>query len=172
LDFGIGDDRENSSPYWYYQIFEGWIPMDEAAVIKESFLQAIFKWETHDGTLPETEYACGEAVYDAILHALSSGDYDRAGAGETFCCIAAAKRDIAAYMSEVERRWPAAGEATVHYKRVAELFAIIATTDVERADELCGLFREAKQAEAQAIEALRLLVRETVDNRFNDVGLR
>lgn len=172
MDFGIGDDHERPSPYWYYQIFEGCMPMDEAAVMKESFLQAIFKWETHDGTLPETDYACGEAVYDAILHALESGDYDRIGAEETFICMATAKRDIADYMSEVERRWQAAGEATMQYKRVAELFSIITATDIGQADKLSELFRAAQQAETQAIEALRLLVRETVDNRFHDVGLR
>jgi hypothetical protein len=174
MDFGIGEDRENPSPYWYYQIFEGCIPMDEAAVMKESFLQAIFKWEIHDGTLPEADYACGEAVYDAIVHALSSGHYDRAGANETFICMAAAKRDLAVYMTEAARRWPAAGEAASHYVRVAERFDSIAAVGVEsdQADELCKLFREAQQAETQAIEALRLLVRETLDNRFHDVGLR
>ncbi|PWV97880.1 hypothetical protein DFQ01_12067 [Paenibacillus cellulosilyticus] len=171
-DFGVGEDRENPSPYWYYQIFEGCIPMDEAAVMKESFLQAIFKWETHDGTLPEKDYACGAAVYDAILQALRSGDYDQAGASETFRCMAVAKRDIAAYMSEAERRWPAAVEAAAHYYRVAELFTGIEAAAINQVDELCGLFQEAKQAETQAIEALRQLVRETVDNRFHDVGLR
>lgn len=172
MDFGIGEDRENPSPYWYYQILEGFIPMDEAAVMKESFLQAIFKWEMHDGTLPETEYACGEAVYDAIIEALSRGDYDRVGAIEIFKCMAAAKCDLAAYMSEVERRWPAAGEAAQHYERVAELFGSIAAIDANQVDELRRLFREAKQAETLAIDALRLLVRETLDNRFHDVGLR
>ncbi|MBD3917571.1 hypothetical protein H8B09_02295 [Paenibacillus sp. PR3] len=172
MDFGIGEDRANPSPHWYYQIFEGYIPMDEAAVMKESFLQAIFKWEMHDGTLPVTDYACGEAVYDAIVHALSSGDYDRVGASETFKCMAAAKQDLAVYMAEAERRWPAAGEAAKHYVRVAELFGSVAAVGVDQVDELCGFFREAKQAETQAVEALRLLVRETLDNRFHDVGLR
>ncbi|GMK38658.1 hypothetical protein PCCS19_17120 [Paenibacillus sp. CCS19] len=172
MDFGIGEDRDNPSPYWYYQIFEGCIPMDEAAVIKESFLQAIFKWEMHDGTLPESDYACGEAVYDAMVDALRSGEYDRTGARVTFQCLSVAKRDIALYMAEVERRWPAAAEAAAHYKRVAELFELVETIGVHQAAELCERIREAKQAETQAIEALRLLVRETIDNRFHDVGLR
>jgi hypothetical protein len=75
-------------------------------------------------------------------------------------------------MSEVERRWPAASEAAAQYKRVSELFEAIEAVGVDQVEELCGLFREARQAETQALEALRLLVRETVDNRFHDVGLR
>jgi hypothetical protein len=75
-------------------------------------------------------------------------------------------------MSGVERRWPAANEAAALYRRVAELFEAAEAVGVDQVEKLCGLFREAKQAETQAIEALRLLVRETVDNRFHDVGLR
>ncbi|WP_127534293.1 hypothetical protein [Paenibacillus kobensis] len=160
------------SPYWYYQVMESRISMDDAAVIKESFLQAIFKWETHDLTLPEQDYACGRAAYEAIINALESGDYDREGAKVTFDYYEEAKRDISVYMREAELPHLATGAAAACYEQVAELFSHIIGTDIEDSERLCQLFREALQAEEQAIKQLRLLVREEADNRFHDIGLR
>lgn len=52
-DFGSGAD-----PYWYYQTLHGRIALDEAAVRRESLIQAVYKWETHDSILPREQYAC------------------------------------------------------------------------------------------------------------------
>ncbi|GFN30823.1 hypothetical protein PCURB6_10830 [Paenibacillus curdlanolyticus] len=159
------------SPYWYLQVLEGRVSLDEAAVMKESFLQAIFKWETHDLILPKQDYACGKAAYEAIINALGCGDYDREGAQLTFAYYAEAKRDIALYMREAEPYF-ATGAAAACYEQVAELFLQITESTIEDAERLCRLFREALHAEEQAVKQLRQLVREEADNRFHDIGLR
>ncbi|CAM3900496.1 hypothetical protein COLU111180_13310 [Cohnella lubricantis] len=183
----------NGTPYWYYQIIEGRIPMDEHAIVKESFLQAIFKWETHDLALPERGYACGRAAYDAIVTALRSGDYDRDGARETFATYAAFKRDLAEYTAgaagvrsqaaavtrEVDEHaaqragaWPEVAAAAECYGEVSRLFERIAAEPGLPDAERILLFEAARQAEEQAIAALKALVRETADNRYHDIGLR
>lgn len=161
----------NGTPYFYYQTLDDRIPMDPLAVYKESFVQAIFKWETHDVLLPEDEYACGRAAYDAIVEALENGDYDTDGARTLFTAYAAAKRDIAAYTEAVGSVWPDVREAAEQYGELARHYERIVPPDVKDV-ERAAMFREAKEIEERAIDALKKLVRETTDNRRHDVGLR
>ncbi|MFD0710802.1 hypothetical protein [Paenibacillus sp. GCM10027626] len=161
----------NSTPYWYYQLLEACIPLDLTAIYKESFLQAIYKWETHDLVLPEHSYACGQAAYDAIIEALVSGNYDREGAQATFLYYAEAKRHLAAYTDTVQKSWPHAGAAAANYSKLAQLFEEIAAAEENDVVRL-ALFKEARNSEECAIEELRQLVREAADNRFHDIGLR
>ncbi|MBO9609346.1 MAG: hypothetical protein J7639_25560 [Paenibacillaceae bacterium] len=162
---------QNGTPYWYYQTFNGQIPMDPLAVYKESFVQAIFKWETHDIMLPKGEYGCGRAAYEMIIPALEDGDYDANGSRSLFTSYAAAKRDIAIYAKAVGSVWPEACEAAEQYDALAGLFKRVVTAgvkDVERVE----VFREAKHVEERAIDELKNLVRETAANRRHDIGLR
>ncbi|WP_162616155.1 hypothetical protein [Paenibacillus lutimineralis] len=39
-------------------------------------------------------------------------------------------------------------------------------------NKIIDLFSEAKATEAKAIQALKYLMRETIQNRFHDIGLR
>lgn len=164
-DFG-----RNGTPYWYYQTVDEGVPMDPHAVFKESFVQAVFKWETHDILLPELQYGCGRAAYAAMIAALASGNYDAEGARAVFAAYAAAKRDIAAYTAAVSESWPAAAEAADQYGALSAVFGRIASADADR--ERLELLREAASREEQAVEALRRLVRETTENRRHDIGLR
>jgi hypothetical protein len=91
--FGI-----NASPYWYYQVFGHRIDLDESAIYKESLMQAIYKWETHDPMLPGSQYACGRSAYDTIIKALQTGDYDREGAREALT-VMQHPSEIFSYMS-------------------------------------------------------------------------
>lgn len=166
-DFG-----RNESPYWYYQLYEGKIQLDPYEVYKESLMQAISKWETHDVLLPQNEYACGRAAYDAIVEALASGDYEYDGAFETFRCYGAAKRDSAQYLSSLQHVWPLCSRVSELYAHVADLFDVIVSRTNEDGKVLIPLFKSAEQYEAMAIEELRKLFTEDVHNRFDDLGLR
>lgn len=176
-DFG-----NNRSPYWYYQVLKDRIQLDEAEIYKESFLQAIYKWEAHDRMLPEAEYACGRLAYDAIVQAFLTGDYDRNGAWETLWCYAAAKRDIALYTGTLQRIWPESGAVGESYTKLAQIFGhIIEETELSdsyqtlssrQVRKLVDLFTEAKLTEEQAIQSIKMLLRETIGNRFNDIALR
>lgn len=171
-DFGI-----NASPYWYYQVYESRIELDELAVYKESCIQAIYKWETHDPMLPESQYACGRSAYDAIIHALRTGDYDKAGARQVFKDYAAFKRDVQLYADTLQCIWPQLSTAAACYTRLSQLFAeIVELTDSaeETANEaeLIRLVMAAGQTEEQAIQSIKSFMRETIDNRYNDIALR
>lgn len=179
-----GDLGQNHSPYWYYQVYEDQLEIDVLQVIKESFIQAVFKWETHDLMLPESEYACGLKAYDAILEALRSGDYDAAGAYTTFNVYAAAKKDAARYTEEARTYWPALDIVAVHYTRLAtiydeilkrlDVFEMSATRPLAhlQINNLIELFLDAKIAETSAIQSIQTLLREPITNRFHDIGLR
>lgn len=172
----------NASPYWYYQVFEERIELDESAIYKESLMQAIYKWEIHDPMLPEAGYGCGRGAYDAIVHAFQTGEYDREGARAVFNCYAAAKRDIRQYIETLQRIWPQLSKAAEYYNKLAQLFGEIvditdkftAYTVVEKREvvTLIQLITEAQQTEENAIQSIKLFMRETVDNRFDDIALR
>lgn len=179
----FGDFGRNDSPYWYYQLLEDRIEMEESAIFQESFVQAVYKWESHDLMLPESEYACGRRAYDAIVEALRSGEYDSGGSRNGFRRYAAAKRDIGEYARMLVSFWPQFGAAAEHYTRVSGIFGHIAVLacdpdagsgpyrpETER--DLIEMFREAQREEERAIGAIQSVMRETIHNRFHDIGLR
>ncbi|WP_152395046.1 cysteine peptidase family C39 domain-containing protein [Paenibacillus guangzhouensis] len=168
------------SPYWYYQILEDRIALDEIEVYRESLVQAIFKWETHDLMLPEADYACGKAAHDAVIHAFRIGDYDPIGASEVLAYYADSKRDILEYVTALERYWPELHAATTSYRTVAQLWdeavRFIATTESNEDHSvrivMTELFQDANVSEGKAVQSLKHLMRETIHNRFDDIGLR
>jgi len=172
----------NGTPYWYYQVLESRILLDEVEIYRESLMQAIFKWEKHDLLLPEEQYACGSAAYDACIAALSYGDYDRAGWQATARTYSAARRDISLYMAELVRHLPKLAEAANLYARLAELFEGLAAEaegaaqemrdERAAADRQASLLQEAQRIEQRAIDELKAYMNETVRNRAHDVGLR
>ncbi|QYR23215.1 hypothetical protein KZ483_10000 [Paenibacillus sp. sptzw28] len=164
-DFGT-----NVSPYWYYQILEDKIELDELEIYKESLIQAVYKWEQHDLMLPEADYACGRAAYDAIIQALKTGDYDPENAAGVFRCYAAAKRDIALYTAFLQTFWPQINIAAAHYGRLAQIFGHL--VESKTPSEQIDLFVEAQRTETNAVQSIKALMRETIENRFNDISLR
>lgn len=177
-EFGI-----NRSPYWYYQVFEGRIKLDPVEVYKESLVQAVYKWETHDIMLPETEYACGSEAYEAIKQALINDDFEPLQAYEIFRCYAAAKGDISEYMDILHSFWPELGAAAEAYHEAAISFQSAAEnmtghgcltelTDELRIQSLVHLFDGAQRAEQRAIDHIKMFMQERIGNRFDNIGLR
>lgn len=162
----------NESPYWYVQIFESQVAADPIDVYKESLIQAVFKWETHDPMLPEPEYACGRHAYDAIMAALQSGDYYPPEAWSVLCAYAGYKRDIAQYMNELRTLLPNTETIASHYSEVSRIWNDIIGAGQEALGGQLPLFAEAKLAEEHGIQAIRALMKETIENRFDDTGLR
>ncbi|MFC5650062.1 hypothetical protein ACFPYJ_13210 [Paenibacillus solisilvae] len=184
LELPYAQFGRNVSPYWYYQILEERIELDERQIYHESFMQAIYKWETHDLMLPEDEYACGKMAYSAIIEALETGCFDKAGAYSVIDTYAAAKRDLACYTQRLEQIWPQSRFVAARYaelKQVYEQILIVTANafhDQPEAAEtvlirhLADLFQQALDIENEAIQSMKRLMRETVGNRFNDIGLR
>ncbi len=172
----------NASPYWYYQIFEDRIELDHLEICRESLMQAIYKWETHDPMLPEKDYACGKAAYDAIINALQSADYDEAGLHTVIRSYAATKCDIMLYFSELKNYWPELRFAAEQYvsvdtafheaKRLTSSFSGCNSLDAEATKKLIAIFSVAQQAEEKAIEIIKAFMRETIDIRSSDIALR
>ncbi|PZM64679.1 hypothetical protein [Paenibacillus dendritiformis] len=162
----------NESPYWYVQIFESQVAADPIDVYEESLIQAVFKWETHDPMLPEPEYACGRRAYDAIMAALQSGDYYPPEAWSVLCAYAGYKRDIAQYMNELRTLLPNTETIASHYSEVSRIWNDIIGAGQEALGGQLPLFAEAKLAEEHGIQAIRALMKETIENRFDDTGLR
>ncbi|WP_340023112.1 hypothetical protein MHI24_29510 [Paenibacillus sp. FSL K6-1096] len=174
----------NESPYWYGQIYEGQIRKDIVQVIRESFIQAVYKAEVHDPMLPEAHYACGLKAYDAMLEALADKTYDTAGAYETLIFYAGLKQDTAAYAREACQYWPEVDGVAEHYAALTAVYNEITVTLNKKpvhapaapgsidADSLLPLLREAKRIETAAIQSIRHLLREPIENRFHDIGLR
>ncbi|QHW31662.1 hypothetical protein GZH47_12950 [Paenibacillus rhizovicinus] len=170
-DFG-----RNESPYWYYQTFEARIALDELEIYKESFMQAIFKWETHDLLLPKDIYACGKQAYDVFIDKLDDNNIhltDRTGAGSLIQRYAAAKRDLAEYTAELAKIWPACVPIADCYAGVAERFDRVAEALEACLDApIVPLMQEAGELEDQAVQLMKAFMRERVHNRFEDIALR
>lgn len=165
----------NTSPYWYYQIYENRIPLDHMEVCRESLMQAIYRWETHDPLLPVEEYACGRSAYEAIARALQSGDYDAEGWRSCVQSYAASKRHIYNYFSVLETYWAELRAAADQYKRVSEAFDEVerlSYSGLKLSGQLIPLLHKACQAEEQAIEIIKSFMRETIDIRSRDIALR
>lgn len=179
-DFG-----RNETPYWYYQYFENKIELDEIEIYRESLIQAIYKWETHDPMLPEGEYACGRLAYDAIISAIQTSDYIAKDGAFVIGYYAGVKRDISLYIKELSQMWPEIVQAAEEYSRVAAILAEVACLLVKCRQENCdialdsqpqvtllvALVQEAREREANAIETLRWWMRESLSNRFHEIGL-
>ena len=176
-DFG-----RNVSPYWYFQVFEDCIELDQMEVYQESLMQAIEKWETHDPMLPKSDYACGREAYDAIVSALQGSEYDREGLLEIGRCYAAAKRDIKLYTAELASFWPQMKTAAEQYAKLALIFEEVALlaaymksvnrSDAKAVSRLIDLLLAGKHTEEEAIQAIKLFRREVIAIRTNDIALR
>ncbi|MBY0014398.1 hypothetical protein [Paenibacillus typhae] len=171
----------NQTPYCYYQVYEHLLETDVLQVIKESYMQAVFRAETPDIMLPGTDYACGLSAYDAILNALQSGNYDAAGAYETISVYAAAKRDAAQYTRFAAGYWAASQEVAGQYAELAILYEkMLASAEMNSTpgalskpgSSFIDFFHAARAAETAAIRSIRTLLHEPIANRFHDVGLR
>lgn len=169
------------SPFWYYQVFDSRIELDHMEICRESLMQAIYKWETHDPMLPESEYACGCSAYDAIIEALKNRSYDREEMPTVIRAYRAAKRDISKYMSTLGAYWPQLQSAAEHYASVEAGFqeaSLLAggldnkELGEEELHEMIRLFVLAKQMEQSAIDAIKAFMRETIDIRRHDIALR
>ncbi|MGO4109440.1 hypothetical protein [Paenibacillus sp. YAF4_2] len=166
----------NQSPYWYYQVLENRIPLDHMEVCRESLMQAVYRWETHDPMLPESGYACGRSAYAVITSALQNGEYDREGWPTVLRSYAASKRDIRSYFTVLETYWPSLREAALQYACVAESFEeakrLVQSDHMPTIERLIPLLNEACQAEEKAIMAIKSFMRETIDIRKGDIALR
>lgn len=163
---------QNESPYWYVQILESQVAADKVDVYKESLIQAVFKWETHDLMLPESEYACGRCAYDAIMAALQSGDYSPPEAWRVLCIYAGYKRDIANYMIHLQSVLRDMDAIVPHYLELSRLWDEIIAAGRDARGKLTALLQAAKQAEESGIQAIRSLMMEMIENRFQDLALR
>ncbi|WP_028559868.1 hypothetical protein [Paenibacillus pinihumi] len=174
----------NSTPYWFYQIFEHRITLDPVEIYKESLVQCVHRWESHDPMLPEADYGCGSAGYEALSEALEHIGHSSAALRETLRCYTAAKRNIRDYMKGLVEYWPALCEVADYYLAVTAGFdEALQKLDAAAADqnmsldqrtkeELQALFAAAKASEEQAVEVLRLVIRETLSIRAHDIALR
>ncbi|UPK43308.1 hypothetical protein [Paenibacillus pabuli] len=172
----------NSTPYWYYQVLESHTTVDVWEVCKESLIQAVYKWETHDYMLPLQDYACGAAAYAAIAAALQSGAYDTDQAAVVLRYYAQSRKDMASYAAELEHLSNQMNHVVQEYALLAELHAQM----MEKVEEssawdakepghmlrVVHLIKQAGEAEQRAIDAIKQAFPETISNRFEDIGLR
>ena len=168
-----GEFGRNATPYWYYQTLEAQLAVDELEIYRESFMQAIYKWETHDPMLPEHNYACGKQAYHAFIECIDNGVHRRQEAACLICRYAAAKLDVAAYADRLAMIWPACEPIAACYTQVSDRFVqlqlCLRAGDDRRA---VRLLREAMELEDQAIASMKSLLRERIHNRFEDIALR
>ncbi|WP_405111974.1 hypothetical protein MHH28_03715 [Paenibacillus sp. FSL K6-1217] len=173
----------NETPYWYLQGYERQIRKEPLQVIRESLIQAVYKAEVHDLMLPKAQYACGLQAYEAMQEALTGHTCGAAGAYDTLVYYAYSKKDAAAYTREASLYWPELEEPANHYAALSAVYDELAAEASRYAAqaELLGsnasrrlvpLIREAGCIETAAIQSIRLLLREPIENRFQDVGLR
>lgn len=172
----------NSTPYWYYQVLEACAPIDLWEVCKESLIQAVYKWETHDYMLPPQDYACGAAAYTVMAAALQSGTYDAEQTATVLRYYAKSRLDIASYVAGLEHLSTQMDQVINEYELLANLYTMIIeeidnsiswdSREPECVQRVIELIRKAGATEQRAIDAINRAFPETIGNRFKDVGLR
>ncbi|WP_458124189.1 hypothetical protein [Paenibacillus sp. Z3-2] len=177
-----GSIGRNSTPYWYYQVLEACAPIDLWEVCKESLIQAVYKWETHDYMLPPQDYACGAAAYTAIVTALQSGTYDVEQAATVLRYYAESRLDIASYVAGLKHLSIQMDQVIDEYELLANLCTTIVevvgdsiswdSREPECVQSVIEHIRKAGATEQRAIDAIKHAFPETIGNRFDDVGLR
>lgn len=185
---GSGELRElpfsqfgrNVSPYWYYQLYEDMGEINRFEIYKESLLQAINKWESHDIMLPESEYACGRAAYAAMGEALKNGDFDTSGGAETIRHYAVSKQDSAKYVRMLADVWPLLEGAVHAFDQAADGWSRMVRVledspnrqHISDPMKLFPLLMESRNWEDEGIQRIRSFLSEDVHNRFEQIGLR
>ncbi|MCK6078886.1 hypothetical protein [Paenibacillus silvae] len=193
LFFCTGDDPDvlrlpyslvgqNNSPYWYFQVLEAHQSIDMWEVCKESLIQAVFKWETHDYMLPAQDYACGSAAYTAVADVLQSGNYESNQAAAVLRYYAYTRGDISSYVRALEHLSPHMDQVIEQYTQLADLYVSIVevldnsaawdASEPESILRVSELIRSAGDTEQAAIDAIKHAFPETINNRFSDIGLR
>ncbi|WP_339179558.1 hypothetical protein [Paenibacillus sp. FSL R5-0701] len=172
----------NSTPYWYYQVLESHESVDLWEVCKESLIQAVYKWETHDYMLPSQDYACGSAAYTVMAATLQSGTYDTEQAATVLRYYARSRLDIASYVAGLEYLSARMVHVMREYALLAELYSEIVdvvndsiswnTKEPDCVQRIIKLIGKAGATEQRAIDAIKRVFPETIGNRFKDVGLR
>ncbi|WP_307542002.1 hypothetical protein [Paenibacillus sp. W4I10] len=172
----------NSTPYWYYQVLEACAPIDQWEVCKESLIQAVYKWETHDYMLPSQDYACGAAAYTVMAATLQSGTYDTEQAVTVLRYYARSRLDIASYVAGLKHLSIQMDQVINEYELLANLYTMIVeviddsiswdSREPDCVQRVIELIRKAGATEQRAIDAIKRAFPETIGNRFKDVGLR
>ncbi|WP_434749337.1 hypothetical protein [Paenibacillus amylolyticus] len=172
----------NNSPYWYYQVLEAHQSIDMWEVCKESLIQAVYKWETHDYMLPAQDYACGSAAYTAIRDVLQSGNYESDQAATVLRYYAYTRGDIATYVKALKHLSPDMDQVIVQYTQLADIYTSIVEVlddsvawdarEPESVQRVSELIRSAGDTEQAAIDAIKYVFTETINNRSADIGLR
>ncbi len=172
----------NSTPYWYYQVLESHESVDLWEVCKESLIQAVYKWETHDYMLPPQDYACGAAAYTVMATTLQAGAYDTEQAATVLRYYARSRLDIASYVAGLAYLSDRMVHVMHEYALLAELYSQIVdvvndsiswnTKEPKCVQNVIELIRKAGVTEQRAIDAIKRAFPETIHNRFDDVGLR
>lgn len=172
----------NSTPYWYYQVLEACAPIDQWEVCKESLIQAVYKWETHDYMLPSQDYACGAAAYAAIAVVLQTETYDAEQAAAVLRYYAKSRLDIASYVAGLKHLSIQMDQVIYEYELLANLYTMIVeviddsiawdSREPDCVQNVIKLIRKAGAAEQRAIDAIKRAFPETIGNRFDDIGLR
>ncbi|MDQ0173625.1 hypothetical protein [Paenibacillus tundrae] len=173
---------QNESPYWYYQVLESHQSVDVWEVCKESLIQAVYKWETHDYMLPPQDYACGAEAYTTIAAALQSGTYDTVEAAIVLRYYAKSRQDIASYVAALEhlslhmdRVISEYALLAEHYSNIVEVINDYSAWDARESQSVQKVIEQIQRAgdrEQQAIDAIKNAFPETIGNRFADIGLR
>ena len=173
---------QNNSPYWYYQVLEAHQSIDMWEVCKESLIQAVYIWETHDYMLPAQDYACGSAAYTAIRDVLQSGNYESDQAASVLRYYAYTREDIALYVKALEHLSPYMDQVIKRYTILANIYASIVEVldnsaawnarEPESVQRVSELIRSAGDTEQAAIDAIKQAFPETINNRSSDIGLR
>jgi len=168
-DFGV-----SSLPVWYAHFFtRDRIEMDAKEMYMESLFQAVYKFQTHDLSLPRDTYACGRRVYDFIIEALQEGFYCKKSFQRTLETHTKLKFHMIHYFREILKKMPELKALEMElisfdalYQEIEEL---IFKKDILK---LADLYKDAKQREENIYATIQIVYQEEFANRFGTIGLR
>ena len=177
----FGNVGKVGASFWMFQVIGDRVEKDIRDIYLDSMECCVDEWEINDNiaVLAKEEYGCGWKAYDYIISALEGDCFSDWGALGILNNAVISKEHAYLYFREIADEFEGMEEIVKRYGNVSLLFREMAQffphsfnrdTKIERGSIpiLTGYLRKAREEEGQAVEALKLFLRETLYNRHID----
>lgn len=167
--------------FWMFQVIGDRTEKDIRDIYIDSMECCVDEWEISDNiaAFAKYEFGCGRNAYDYIITALEANCFSELGALIILNKAIGSKEHTYLYFQEIKNEFEGIGEIAGQYKNVSDIFGGIGEIipksfnsntkiDRNRMSSLIDYLREAKKEEEQAVQALKLFLRETLYNRHID----
>ncbi|HYE82038.1 MAG TPA: hypothetical protein VEG39_07720 [Clostridia bacterium] len=171
--------------FWMCQIIGDSIEKDIKDIYLDSLEYAVDIWETPylDEVVHNRALASGRKAYEYLIDGMKSGSFSELGAARLIYFNVIAREEAYLYMEIVKEELPECYPAYLKYKELHDIYQNIKGSlpppsmpgqeyRIDRTNQLPQLIEgcmKAAQVEEEAVNELKLLLKERLSNRYVDI---